>query len=122
MMKAFKDIDSYIKSFPPKIQKELKAIRRTVKMVAPRAVEKISYGIPTFHLHRALVHFAAFRTHISFFPTSSGVEAFKKELKKYETSRGTIRFTLDVPVPLALIKKITKFRVQEETQKAKKRR
>ncbi len=112
-MKAFKDIDGYIASFPPPVRKELKAIRKTIRAAAPGATEKIAYGIPTFHLEKNLVHFAAFKAHISFFPTSSPIKVFKKELSRYETSRGTIRFPLGKRVPLALIRKIVRFRVKQ---------
>lgn len=115
-MKAFKSVDAYIRSFPPKIQKELKTIRRTIRRLVPGATEKIAYGIPTFHWKKNLVHYAAFKKHISFFPTSSPLRAFKKELTKYETSRGTIRFPHGKRVPLTLIRKIVKFRVREVTQ------
>jgi uncharacterized protein YdhG (YjbR/CyaY superfamily) len=83
-------INEYIATFPEEVQKKLEDIRATIKNAAPEAQEKISYQIPTFYLYGNLVHFAAFKNHISFFPTSSGVQAFKKELSQYETSKGTI--------------------------------
>ncbi len=112
-MKAHKDIGSYIKAAPKEVQPLLKQMREAIREVAPGASEAISYGIPTFKLHGNLVHFGAFKTHVSFFPTSSGVAAFAKELSKYKLSKGTVQFPLDQKLPLPLIKKIVRFRVKE---------
>jgi len=87
------------------------------RKAAPRARETISYGIPTYKLNGNLVHFGAFKDHVSFFPTSSGVNAFKKELSKYRVAKATIQFPLDKPLPLGLIKRIVTFRVKENEQK-----
>jgi uncharacterized protein YdhG (YjbR/CyaY superfamily) len=87
--------------------------------MAPQAKEKIAYRIPTFVLNGNLVHFAAFKSHISFFPTSSGIKAFNKELSKYKTSAGTVKFPLDEPIPFVLIGKIVKFRVKENLKGTK---
>lgn len=106
-MKAYKDIDEYIASFSGDTKDKLEQIRKTVKEVTPEATEKISYGIPTFYLNGNLVHFGGFKDHVSFFPGSYGVAAFKDDLADYETSKGTIKFRLDKPLPLDLIKKIT---------------
>jgi len=110
-------IDEYIARFPKLIQGILQKIRETIRESAPQAQEAISYQIPTFKLNGNLVHFAAFKDHISFFPTSSGVAAFKKELSEYETRKGTIRFPLDKPIPFELIRKIVKYRVNEALKK-----
>ncbi len=117
MRDKYDTIDQYIQSFPQEVQKILKKVRKTIKKAAPEANEAISYSIPTFKLHGNLVHFAAFKNHISFFPTSSGVANFTNELSKYKTSRGTIQFPLDQPIPYDLIAKITKFRVKEASEK-----
>jgi len=117
-----KSIDEYIKKYPKDIQAILQKIRVTIKRAAPDAKEAISYQIPTFKLGGNLVHFAAFIEHISFFPTSSGVEKFKKELEVFETSKGTIRFPLEKPIPYSLISKITKFRVKEAIDRGKKKK
>jgi uncharacterized protein YdhG (YjbR/CyaY superfamily) len=116
-MKTYKDIDSYIKAAPKEAQPLLWQMRETIQEVAPEATEAISYGIPTFKLHGNLVHFGAFKTHVSFFPTSSGVAAFTKELSKYKISKGTVQFPLDQKLPLPLIKKIVRFRVKESKAK-----
>jgi len=111
-------IDEYIAACPKDVQKMLKELRKTIQAAAPDAVEKISYQIPTFYLKGNLVHFAAFKDHISFFPTSSGIEAFKKELSVYKGAKGTVQFRLDQPLPLTLIAKIVKFRVKENLKRA----
>ena len=112
-------IDEYIASAPKEVQVLLNEIRATIKAVAPEATEKISYGMPTFFLNGNLVHFAAHKNHIGFYPAPSGIEKFKKELSKYEGAKGSVQFPLDQPMPLALISKIVKFRVTENKQKAK---
>src|SRR5215471_18600957 len=100
------NIDQYIATFPDPVRNILKKIRMTIRRAAPNATERISYRIPTFFLEGNLVHFAAFKRHIGFFPTASGVAHFKRELLDYQTSKGTIQFPLDQPIPYALIKKI----------------
>ena len=120
-MKKYITIDAYIKTYPKPVQAFLQKIRETVRKVAPSAEEKISYGIPTFVLEGNLVHFGGFKSHVGLFPGASGVAAFEKELKKYETSKGTIQFPLDTPIPTALITKIVKFRIKENIEKAKAR-
>lgn len=118
----FNTIDEYIRTFPKSIQDILQELRRTIRKAAPEAEEAISYQIPTFRLNGNLVHFAAFKTHIGFFPTSSGIRAFKKELSGYELSKGTVRFPMDKPLPLSLVSKIVKFRLKENSAKTKKNR
>lgn len=115
-------IDEYIASFPQEIQKKLREIRSAIKASAPDAGEKISYAIPTFTLNGNLVHFAAFKNHIGFYPTPQGIEAFKKELSKYEGGKGTVQFPLDKPLPVALIKKIVKFRAKQNRNAEKKKK
>jgi len=113
-MKSNKNIDSYVKSFPDDIQIILGKVRETIKKAAPKAGETISYGIPTFDLNGChLVHFAGYKHHIGFYPTSSGISAFKKEVSKYKYSKGTVQFPINKPIPLTLITKMTKFRVNE---------
>lgn len=112
-MKSYKDITSYIKSFPKEVQPILETLRVTIKKSAPKAEEAIKYGIPTFVLGDNLVHFGAYKSHIGFYPASSGISAFAKELSRYETSKGTVQFPLDQKLPLALIAKIVKWRVKE---------
>jgi len=114
----FTSIDEYIAAFPEEIRKILQELRATIKAAAPEAQEKISYQIPTFALKGNLVHFAAFKNHVGFYPTSSGTRAFKKELSIYDGAKGTVRFPLDKPLPLKLISKIVKFRVAENLKKA----
>lgn len=110
-------IDEYIASFPKNVQEILEEIRQAIRESAPNAEETISYQIPAFRLNGVLVYFAAFKNHIGFYPTSSGVTAFKKELSQYKVSKGTIRFPMDKPIPFDLIKKIVKYRVRENLAK-----
>ncbi len=110
---APKDIDDYIAHCPRDVQATLKKLRQTIHAAAPQATETISYQMPAFALHGILVYFAAFKDHVSFFPTSSGVAKFKKELAGYKGSKGTVQFPLDKPIPYGLISRITKFRVKE---------
>src|SRR5665647_153219 len=117
--KASKTIDEYIAAFPKNIQSILEEMRQTIRNSAPKAEEAISYQMPTFKLNGNLVYFAAFKKHIGFYPTSSGVEAFKRELAPYEVSKGTIRFPLDRPLPLKLVSRIVKFRVAENLKNAR---
>ena len=112
-------IDEYIADCPEDVQKKLKDMRATIKAAAPEATEKISYQIPTFYLKGNLVHFAALKNHIGFYPTPSGVQAFIKETTKYASTKGAIQFPLDEPLPLKLVSKIVKFRVKENLQRAK---
>ncbi|MBY0376644.1 DUF1801 domain-containing protein [Patescibacteria group bacterium] len=120
-MKTYKTIDAYIGQYPKEVASLLEAMRKTIKKAAPKAEETITYGIPTFTLNGNLVHFGGFKTHIGFFPGASGIAAFKKKIASYKTSKGTIQFPLNKPLPLALVREITLFRVKENTAKAKKK-
>lgn len=113
------NIDEYIAGFPEETQEILELIRATIQKAAPDATEAISYAIPTFKLNGNLVHFAAFKTHIGFYPAPTGGEAFKKELSVYKTGKGSVQFPIDEPMPLGLITRIVKFRVKENMEKAK---
>lgn len=115
----FNSIDEYIAAFPKDIQKKLREMRAAIRAAAPDATEKISYQLPTFFLNGNLVHFATFKNHIGFYPTPSGIDSFQKELSKYEYSKGSVQFPIDKPLPIALIKKIVKFRVSENLKKTK---
>lgn len=121
-MKASKDIDEYIAAFPKDVQEKLQDIRRAIRSEAPNAKEVISYGMPAFKQNGVLVYFAGYKGHIGFYPTSSGISAFRKELSRYEQSKGTVHFPLDEEVPLDTIKKIVRFRVDEDKAKARKKR
>jgi|SRR6185312_10292793 len=112
-------IDEYIAAFPKNIQTLLEQMRTTIRKAAPEAKEAISYGIPTFKLNGNLVHFAAFKNHIGFYPTPSGIEEFEKKLSVYKQGKGSVQFPLDKPLPLNLIARIVKFRTKKNTEKAK---
>ena len=112
-------IDEYISGFSDDIQTLLQQIRVTIREAAPEAEEAIKYAMPTFILNGNLVHFAAFKHHIGFYPVPSGIEEFKKELSVYKGAKGSVQFPLDQPMPLELITKIVKFRVSENMKKGK---
>ncbi len=114
-------IDDHISLFPPDIQRLLQQVRETIKAVAPEATETISYGIPTFQYHGNLVHFSGYAHHIGFYPGSSSIREFASELSAYKTSKGTVQFPLDKPIPFDLIRRITEFRLMENLKKAKKK-
>ncbi len=106
----FKDIDEYIRSFPPVIQKILEQLRTIIAENVPGAEEAIHYGMPAFKLNGNLVHFAAFEIRIGFYPTHSGIEAFEKELASYKHAKGSVQFPLDASIPYDLVKRIVQFR------------
>lgn len=116
------NIDEYIAGFPKEIQKKLHQIRETIRNAAPDAEEKISYAMPTYFLYGNLVHFGAFKNHIGFYPIPTGIEAFQKALSNYKVSKGSVQFPLDKPIPVDLIRKIVKFRVKENVEKAEKKK
>jgi uncharacterized protein YdhG (YjbR/CyaY superfamily) len=116
-------IDEYLAALDGDKRAALEKLRKTIKSAAPDAAECISYGIPAFKYRGMLVYFAAFKDHCSFFPASTAViEAFKDELKSYSTSKGTIRFHTDKPLPDALIKKMVKARIAENEAAVRKER
>ena len=116
--RAPKNIDEYIAGFPVDVQKLLEKVRTTIRKAAPKAEETISYQMPTFTLNGNLVHFAAYRNHIGFYPAPRGIEKFKKELSAYEGGKGSARFPLDKPIPYGLIGRIVKFRVANNLERA----
>lgn len=116
--RQFETIDEYIKTFPKDVRGILEQMRQTIRTAAPEAVEAISYQMPTFKLNgKNLVHFAAFKNHIGFYPIPSGIEAFKKELSAYKQGKGSVQFPLDKPVPYGLVEKVVRFRVKENLKK-----
>ncbi|MWC27712.1 iron chaperone [Paenibacillus sp. MMS18-CY102] len=119
---AYESIDAYIASFPPEVQDVLQALRRVIKEAAPEATEKISYQMPTFALEGNLVYFAAYKKHIGFYPTSSGIAAFQHELEAYKVSKGTVQIPLGQPMPYELITRIVKHRVAANLEKAASKR
>lgn len=113
-----KTIDEYIAGFPQDVQHILEKIRTTIRKAAPDAEETIKYQIPTFTLKGNLVHFAAFKKHIGFYPVPTGIEEFKNALSVYQGGKGSAKFPLDKPIPFDLISKIVKFRVKENLDRA----
>jgi uncharacterized protein YdhG (YjbR/CyaY superfamily) len=117
--KKAKDIDEYIADFPSDVQLLLQRVRTAIRKAAPQAEEAIKYQMPTFVLNGNLIHFAGYQNHIGLYPGSKPIEEFKDELSRYETSKGTVRFPLDKPIPVGLISKITKFCVKRNLAKKK---
>jgi uncharacterized protein YdhG (YjbR/CyaY superfamily) len=120
--RQFQTIDEYINTFPEDVRNILNELRQTIKEMAPDAEETIKYQIPTFALHGNLVHFAAFKNHIGFYPTPSGIEAFKQELSAYEMAKGSVQFPIDQPLPLPLIRRIVEYRVKENSERKQKKK
>jgi uncharacterized protein YdhG (YjbR/CyaY superfamily) len=117
--KGYESIDEYIRSFPVHIQKKLVELREVIREQAPQAQEKISYQMPTFILNGNLVHFAGYSKHIGFYPTPTGINAFKSRLSKYKNAKGSVQFPIAEPLPTELIKSIVKFRVEENMKRSK---
>ena len=113
IFKPPKTIDEYISSFPPDVQEILQKLRKLIHEIVPEAEEAMAYGIPTFTLNGNLVHFAAFEHHIGFYPTPSGIEAFRNELSVYKHAKGSVQFPLDQPIPYDLVRRIIEYRVRE---------
>jgi uncharacterized protein YdhG (YjbR/CyaY superfamily) len=111
-------IDEYIAQFPQDVQQILNNLRSAIQESAPQAVERISYQMPAFYLKGNLVYFGAHKHHIGFYPTGSGIEAFKEELSAYKWSKGAVQFPLNEPIPYELIGKIVKFRAAENLKKS----
>ena len=111
------NIEEYIHQFPSDVQLKLQEIRRVIQETAPEATEDIRYAIPTFRLNGNLVHFAAFRRHIGFYPGAEAIALFNSELSKYHHAKGSVQFPIDGPMPLELVRRITLFRVQKNRQK-----
>ncbi|SHI23580.1 Uncharacterized conserved protein YdhG, YjbR/CyaY-like superfamily, DUF1801 family [Sporobacter termitidis DSM 10068] len=118
---TYTTIDGYIAQYPPEVRERLQALRRTIGAAAPDASEKISWAMPTFYLNGNLVHFAAFKSHIGFFPGAEGIEAFRDKMQEYSVSKGGVQFPFARPLPLELIAEIVRFRAaQNKAQKPKK--
>ncbi|PZR28702.1 MAG: hypothetical protein DI538_24695 [Azospira oryzae] len=115
-------IDEYIATHPEKTQVILQKLRAVIQKAAPEAEETINYAIPTFTLNGNLVHFAGYKNHIGFYPAPSAIKAFAQELSKYDGAKGSIQFPIDKPLPYALITKMVKFRVKENTAKVVKKK
>ena len=117
--KNFRTVEEYFSAFPASTKKVLMKMRETIRQAAPQAEELISYNMPAFKLHGVLVYYAAYKSHIGFYPTASPMKAFKEELADYETSKGAIQFPIEKAIPTNLVKKIVKFRINENLEKAR---
>lgn len=112
-------IDEYIAGFPKEIQAKLQQMRATIRAAAPEATEAISYQMPTYRLNGNLVHFAAFKNHIGFYPTPEGIDMFEQELSKYKGAKGSVQFPINEPLPLDLVRRIVEYRVEQNQAKKK---
>jgi uncharacterized protein YdhG (YjbR/CyaY superfamily) len=110
-------VAEYIRAEPKVAQKRLREMRACLRKAAPGAVESLKWNMPALSYQRILFMYAAFKNHLSLFPTAKAIRAFKARLSKYKTSAGTIQFPLDKPLPLALIRQIARFRVQESKER-----
>jgi len=119
MQKAAPNVDVYISEFPAETAAKLIELRELIKKLAPSAEETISYAIPTFKLNGPLVHFAGYKGHIGFYPGAGGISEFAEDLAGYKTSKGTVQFPLEKPLPVKLITKIVKFRIKQNLEKKK---
>jgi uncharacterized protein YdhG (YjbR/CyaY superfamily) len=117
-MVKFKTIDEYHSNFTGDVRRKLDQLRKAIKSAAPESEEVISYNMPAFKLNKVLVYYAAAKKHIGFYPTPNPIKFFKNELLNYETSKGAIQLPLDKSIPIALVKKIVKFRVKEDAEKS----
>lgn len=122
MKTEIKNIDEYIAQFPENVQELLQQMRDTIHQAAPEATEAIKYAIPTFILHGNLVHFGGYKSHIGLYPAPMGIEAFKAETAQYEGGKGTLQFPIDKPLPLDLVTKIVKFRIEKNLEKMKEKK
>lgn len=113
------DVDRYLASYPREVGLLLARMRETIRRAAPEATEKMAYGVPTFHFHGNLVHFAAFKKHIGFYPGPTGIEAFRDEIQPYKHARGSVQFPFTHPLPLELVERIVLFRVEENRRRKK---
>ena len=117
-----KNVDEYLAAVPKEARTTLAKLRKTIKAAAPMASEVISYQMPMYKHHGMVVGFAAFKDHCSIFPGSAVMDVYKKELKHYDTSKGTIRFPANKPLPAALVKKLVKARIAENEARANRKK
>ncbi len=120
--RTFKNVDEYISDFPEEVKKLLQQMRDAIIKAAPGAEEVISYQMPAYKYSGILVYFGAFKNHIGFYPTASGIEAFENELSTYKSSKGAVQFPLDKPLPLSLIARIVQYRLKQNREKGKSRK
>ena len=113
-----KTVDEYIERYPPNVQSVLEKIRQTIRKTAPEAKEVISYGIPGYMYNGMLIYFAGFNKHISLYPAPRGNKAFEKELAAYKGGKGTVQFPIGEPISFDLIRRITKFRMKDNEERA----
>ena len=118
-MNTLPTVDEYIASLPPDLQERASAMRGFIRSLVPEAGEKMAYGIPTYTLRGNLVHFGVYQSHVGFYPGSEAIEHFKDDLGVYKTSKGTVQFPLEQPLPFDLIERIVRYRVAQSQGKKK---
>ncbi|MDX6303053.1 MAG: hypothetical protein QOI77_22 [Blastocatellia bacterium] len=117
-----KNVDEYLAGVPKEARATLEKLRKTIKAAAPMASEGISYQMPMYKHHGMVVGFAAFKNHCSIFPGAAVMDAYQEELKPYETSKGTIRFPANKPLPATLVKKLVRARIKENEARASRKK
>jgi uncharacterized protein YdhG (YjbR/CyaY superfamily) len=120
-MNTLNEIDKYIAGFPEETQKIMQHLRTIIRNAAPEAKEVISYAMPAYRQNSILVYFAGYKHHIGFYPTPNAIKAFKNELADYKWSKGAVQFPLSKPLPVELIERMVRFRLEEDTGKPSKR-
>ena len=118
----FKTVGQYIRALPVPVRAQAEKLRRTIRDAAPQAKEVISYNMPAFRMNGTLVYFAGYTKHIGFYPTAAPIRVFKAELSRYATSKGAIRFPLERGIPASLVRKIVKYRIEEDVKRGASRR
>jgi len=116
-MEKSTEVDRYIENYPANVREILIKIRKIIREVAPKAKESFGYGMPAYSLNGPLVYFAGHEHHVGLYPTPAGIEAFKDDLKKYKSGKGSVKFPIETPIPFELIKKIVQQRLQENLNK-----
>jgi uncharacterized protein YdhG (YjbR/CyaY superfamily) len=119
MATKFTSVDQYLSLLPPETRILCEQLRAAIRKAAPKADEVISYNMPAYKQHGILAYFAAYKKHIGFYPSTSPILVFQKELQKFKTSKGAIQFSIDQKIPLTLVKKMVQFRVKEDAENAK---
>lgn len=116
---SYSTVNEYVSLFPKDVQEKLLVMRRAIKEAAPGAEERISYRMPAYFMNGPLVYFAAFKNHIGFYPTASGIVTYKEEFRPYKSGKGSVQFPMDEPLPIELVKRVVRFKVEENMRPKK---
>lgn len=118
---AAETVDAYIGGFPPGVQEKLRELRQTIRAAAPGATEKMSYGMPAYEQNGILAYFGGYKQHIGFYPAPNGIQAFEEEVAPYHSSKGTLKFPLNKPLPYDLLARIVKYRAEQNAAKGRRK-